>query len=145
MRAMPLTSRAMEWARRYLPAELLGTAATLLGAGAALVVWQSAAAGAVAGTWAEGLVFYGVIVARDLQARGRPSPSAALAALRDLLLEFGPAELLDCTIIRPTALYAGLALAPSPAIGLLVGKLVADMVFYLPTIASYELMRRGRA
>jgi hypothetical protein len=142
---MPMTGRAMGWLRRYLPAELLGTAATLLCAMAAMALWHNQAVAAVAGTWAENLAYYGLIVARDLRACGRRSPGAALATLRDIVLEFGPAELLDSALIRPAALYAGMALAPSFTLGIVAGKLAADLVFYLPTIISYELLRRGRA
>ena len=67
-----------------------------------------------------------------------------LVIVRDLLLEFGPAELLDSLLIRPAALATGLALVTPPALGALAGKLVADLLFYLPTIASYELIRRHR-
>lgn len=145
MVATPIThqSRALEWARRYLPAELLSLAVTLIIATAALALTGSQVAAALAGTWAEFLAYYGLIIARDLRAAGRPTPRKAAATLLRIALEFGPAELLDSLLIRPAALYAGLALAPAaPAAGLLAGKLAADLVFYLPTIASYELLRR---
>jgi hypothetical protein len=143
---MPITGRAMEWLRRYLPAELLSMVATLLCAMAAMALCHNQAVAAVAGTWAENLAYYGLIVARDLRASGRRSPGSALATLRDIVLEFGPSELLDSLLIRPAALYTGMALAPdAPATGLLAGKLAADLVFYLPTITSYELLRRRRA
>lgn len=64
---------------------------------------------------------------------------------RDLVLEFGPAELADSLVVRPVALTAGLAWIGPPALGALVGKLTADFLFYLPTITSYELLRRARA
>jgi hypothetical protein len=35
-----------------------------------------------------------------------------------------------------------MTLAPNPALGLVAGKLMADLVFYLPTIVGYELLRR---
>jgi hypothetical protein len=33
-------------------------------------------------------------------------------------------------------------LAPSPALGIIAGKLAADICFYVPAIVSYELLRR---
>jgi hypothetical protein len=41
-------------------------------------------------------------------------------------------------------MYTGLVLSPNTAIGVVAGKLAADLIFYLPTIASYELLRRHR-
>lgn len=137
--------RPIAWLCRYGPAELLSMAATVCASWLALALSDSVLVAAVAGTWAENLAYYGVIVGRELWVGGRPSVRAALRSLRDLLLEFGPAELLDSLLVRPAALAAGLALAPWPALGALAGKLVADVVFYLPTILSYELLRRRRA
>jgi hypothetical protein len=144
MSALTTTTGPAAWLRRYLPAELLAITATLAATGAALALTGSVLLAALAGTWAENLAYYGLMLARELRARGR-SPRAALAALRDLLLEFGPAELLDSLLVRPAALYLAMAAAPTPLLGAAAGKLAADLIFYLPTIASYELLRRRRA
>ncbi|HMQ32179.1 MAG TPA: hypothetical protein PKD53_15725 [Chloroflexaceae bacterium] len=145
MGTRPMKRRLAEWLRRYGPAELLSLAAILSASWLALALTDSVPIAALVGTWTEGLVYYGVMAGRELRARGRATPAAALRAARDLLLEFGPSELLDSLLVRPAALAAGLALAPSPALGALAGKLAADLVFYVPTIASYEQMRRWRA
>jgi hypothetical protein len=130
------------WLRRYGPAELLSLTATVCASWLALALSDSVLVAALAATWAENLAYYGLIVARELWAGGRPSGRAALRSLRDLLLEFGPAELLDSLLVRPTALAAGMALLPAPWLAALAGKLAADLVFYVPTIVSYELIRR---
>jgi pilus assembly protein TadC len=62
--------------------------------------------------------------------------------LRDLVLEFGPAEALDSLLLRPALMYAGILLAPNLALGVVAGKIAADICFYLPTILSYEWLRR---
>ncbi len=36
-----------------------------------------------------------------------------------------------------------LTIVPIPVFGALLGKLAADIVFYLPTILSYELLSRS--
>ncbi|WP_129675813.1 hypothetical protein [Candidatus Chloroploca sp. Khr17] len=100
---------------------------------------------AVAGTWAENAAYYGTIVMREVRGRQLPPPPAVLRMIRDLLLEFGPAELLDSFLIRPAMLAAGMALAPMPLVGTVAGKLVADLCVYPPTIVSYELLQRRRA
>lgn len=139
-------SRPMAWLRRYLPAEAVSMPVTVLATLATLELSGSLLLAAVVGTWSECLAYYAVIVWRELRARRCATLAGALGAVRDLLLEFGPAELLDSALVRPAAIAAALALIPAPALGAVVGKLLADALFYLPTIVSYELLRlRGRA
>ena len=60
---------------------------------------------------------------------------------RSLFLEFGPAELLDTGLLRPLAMGIGTTfLGWGP--GIVVGKLLADVTFYLPVIWMYERRRR---
>jgi hypothetical protein len=139
MDTRPVVDRIILWLRRYLPAELIGMLATLLCAWLAITLTSSAAAAAIAGTWGDNLGFYGIMLGREL---ARRSLRALPAILRDLVLEFGPATALDGLLLRPALLYAGVALTPHAAIGLLAGKLAADLVFFVPTIVSYELLRR---
>lgn len=135
------TRRCLVWLRRYGPSELLGTAVALAAAALAFELGGSVAA-AFAATWAEFLAYYGLMVWRTLRESGPFSPRTALITVRNLLLEFGPAELLDSMLIRPAALYAAISLAPMLALGTLLGKLVADVCFYVPTVIAYELRVR---
>ena len=135
--------RVMRWVRRYAPAEVAATAGALLGAlvGAALAGPVGAAIG---GDLGEGLAFYAVVVARELRAeRSAPHPRSLRRVLVDLLAEFGPAELLDSLALRPLAMYAGPHITGELLTGTLLGKVVADLVFYAIAAASYE--RRGPA
>jgi hypothetical protein len=125
------------WLRRYLPAELLGTPTALLCAWLVATLTGSPAAAAVAGTWGENLGFYGIMLGREL---GRQGVRALPSILRDLVLEFGPAEALDSMLLRPALMYAGVTLASSTALGIIAGKIAADVCFYAPAIASYELL-----
>lgn len=142
MATSTITSRPAEWLNRYGPPELLSLTTTLLVSWAVLALTGNVVLAAVAATWADGLAYYGVIVGRTLSAAGCRSPLAILAAARNLVLEFGPAEIFDSLLIRPAALSLGLTLIPWPAAGALAGKFAADVLFYLPTITSYELLRR---
>jgi hypothetical protein len=145
MAVVSVAGKLAIWIRRYGPSELLSLAATLSCSWLVLRVSDNIMLAAIAGTWAENLAYYGLMVWRELWADGRPSRTAALRSLRDLLLEFGPTELLDSLLVRPAVLAAGLAFASSPLLGALAAKLAADLVFYVPTIISYELIRRRRA
>ena len=43
--------------------------------------------------------------------------------------------------MRPASVYAGLVLVPHPALGMLAGKILADLSFYTPAILTHELQR----
>jgi hypothetical protein len=135
--------RALSWVRRYLPAELVATPSALLCAWGAGAWTGSTVAAAVAGAWGESLGFYGLMLARELRRRGRLH--ALPAVVRDLVLEFGPAEALDTLLVRPAFMHLGLTLLPDPVLGLVAGKLAADVGFYAPAIASFELLGYLRA
>jgi len=133
--------RIRVWLRRYLAAELVCTPAAVL-CGWSVGTLGSMAAAAVAASCVENLAFYGMMLRREL-AGGAGMP-ALPGILYKLVLEFGPAETLDTLVLRPALVYAGMILAPTPALGVIAGKIAADVCFYVPTIASYELMRRPR-
>jgi hypothetical protein len=150
--------RLAAWARRYLPAEVAGTALALAGAGVAYAVTGDRTVVALVGAWSENLGYYGTIGARDFaRARRRvdPAPGAAplepnrwrtlREVLAGLLLEFGPAEALDSVVVRPLAMFAAAQVVPEIGAAVLLGKLAADLVFYLPTIVAFELRRRTTA
>lgn len=136
-------NRPMVWLRRYLPSEALGVAAMLLGALMTHALTGNVVLTALVGSWLETLAYYGVFLVRALRTSERITFGLVRTTLRNLALEFGPAELLDSLVVRPAAIAAGLALAPHPVLGTLAGKLVADVVFYLPTILSFELLTRA--
>lgn len=62
--------------------------------------------------------------------------------LRNLLLEFGPAELLDSFILRPALLTLAMQLIADLPLALVTGKVAADLLFYTVTIGSVELRRK---
>jgi hypothetical protein len=136
--------RALTWLRRYGPAELIA----LLGALAGYVLLEAATASHVAAAYGaalgDNLGYYGFIVAREIGAKvvGRPHPvRGAVRVCRSLALEFGPAELLDSTIVRPACVAVATG-AFGMALGVLVAKVAADLAFYVPVITSFELQGR---
>ncbi|MEI5584270.1 MULTISPECIES: hypothetical protein [unclassified Agromyces] len=146
--------RVAEWVMRYLPLEVLGTLAAVGGSWAAYEASGSIVVAAIAGTVAEGVGYYALVVVRGIRGHlasrrvatidapaGRAAAAVALT-LRGMLAEFGPAEVLDTLVVRPALLVAAAAwLGPDPR-AWLVGKLAADAVFYAIAIASFELGRR---
>lgn len=136
--------RVTGWLRRYLPAEAVGTVCAVLGG--LLAGAGAPALAALGGAWGENAGYYGTMLARDLRARrareGRLTAGGALRTIRGLALEFGGAEVLDSFLVRPAALFAAITLTGSLPLGILLGKLAADLAFYLPAILGYELRRR---
>lgn len=132
-------ARAREWIRRYLPMELAGTACALAAAATVSRLGGGPAHAAVAGSVAETIGFYGV--AAFLVARTHPTRKLGRTA-RDLAVEFGPAEVLDTLLLRPGLMYLGARSVGDLTTGVLLGKLVADVAFYLLAIAGHEIGRR---
>jgi hypothetical protein len=103
------------------------------------------------GSFGEALGVYGSLVTREMiqepyVAGSQRQPFGVREVIRTcrrLFLEFGPAELLDTGPDSPPAM--GLKMyAFGSGVGIVVGKFLADIVFYLPVIWIYE-RRRGNA
>jgi hypothetical protein len=139
-------AKCTEWARRYLPAECIGLLGALVCGLMARSACDSTAVVALAGTWGENFGYYGTMLATEMRGgdtpvRGRPLRRIA-RAIRNLLLEFGGAECLDSLFLRPTAMYALSLWSGNLVAGIVAGKLVADVGFYIPAIIAYELRRK---
>jgi hypothetical protein len=143
------TPRLAEWRRRYGTAEVAGTVAAVIAALTVRRATGSIVAAAYAGTVAEAAWFYGVLLLREWKIEGREArkggferrPFRELA--RDLLLEFGPAEVVDGLMLRPLCLGLGLRFFGG-WIGVVLGKLAADLLFYGPVLAVFHWRRAGR-
>lgn len=133
------------WMKRYLPAEILGTA-SMLAAGLAVTLWTDAAAAvALAALLGETVGFYAVLAVSVYREQRSSASSRRRAVARTgmlLIAEFGPAEVLDTLLIRPIALVAGVWLLTDPVWGLLAGKIVADIVFYAIAAGAFTLTAR---
>jgi hypothetical protein len=121
------------WIVRYLPAEIVGTAAMVL-AGLAVTIWTDAPALIALAALAGEIVGFYVVLAITIYAEQAAIETGWRRAVgRTFLLlvaEFGAAELLDTFLIRPVALVVGVWLLPDPMWGLLAGKVFADVIFY---------------
>lgn len=134
------------WICRYLPAEIVGTAAMVFAGLAITAVTDNPALIALAALLGETLGFYGVLgitvygeQSGRLQNVGRGRTLLRTLAL--LLAEFGPSELLDSFLLRPAALVLGVLLL-GPLWGMIAGKVVADIVFYAIAAGAYLVTER---
>jgi hypothetical protein len=151
MHGVEMQAKLIEWLRRYLPLEIAATAFALLGGLGAATLTANGAIIAYAATWFENVGFYGVALWREVRGRlnGAPLTVAAVTPTlapsgRALLLEFGPAEVLDSFVIRPACMYALPKLTGSLTLGLIFGKFMADLAFYGLAIVAYEWLKRRR-
>jgi hypothetical protein len=148
----PRPAARHEWLRRYGPAEALALLASLTAFVLVEAVTDSRTAGVYAAALADSVGYYGFLVAREIRwgirrARGRGEAyerREAARSLRALLIEFGPAEALDLTIVRPACLALATG-ALGAAAGVLAAKILADLVFYVPVVSTYELTKRQRS
>ena len=140
-----------EWSKRYLPAEVVGSFTALTAAWAVYAISGSLVAAAIAGSIGESLGYYGCVAFRDLRRYNAQHRHHGLPERRwlvgtrtvgGMLIEFGPAELVDSFLARPFFMYLMPTLLHNLPGGLLVGKLAADVVFYSLAIASYELKKQ---
>ena len=142
-------AKGSEWLRRYGLAELVGVGSALAGSWTAYALTRSEVAAAYGGAIGENVGYYGVIVARDLTHAARAARAVGrslgvggvLRTARNLVLEFGVAELIDTWLVRPLAMGLGMRYFGRTA-GVIAGKLLADVAFYVPVIFAYELRRR---
>lgn len=124
-------SRARAWLRRYGHAELTALAGALAGYLLLEVTTGSRAAAAFGAAAGDNVGYYGLLLAREVLQR-----HSLRRSVRVLALEFGPAEALDTAFSRPACTALATALL-GPA-GVVAGKLIADIAFYVPVIATYE-------
>ena len=132
-----LPARLRRWLHRYGPAEIAAVATSYAGFAAASALGAPLVGAAYAAAMTENIGFYGVMA---VQAARAAPPGRRGRAVALLLVEFGPAELLDTFVLRPAAIGLTVWLL-GPALGILAGKLLADIVFYALAIATHEHLR----
>jgi len=142
--------KVKEWLCRYGPAELVGTIAAYTGFFLAKDAMNSLVVAAYVGTLGENVGFYGTMIVREVIADLRSARSEGNHyGIREigktaakLITEFGPAEALDSLVVRPATMSLGVKYF-GKEIGVGVGKIAADVIFYVPTIFSYELRKHS--
>ncbi len=105
---------------------------------------------AYAGSVMASVAFYLYIAFQDVrksvkehkEAEERYKATSFLKVLRNLIVEFGPAELIDLLVVRPFFMYLIPKLMSDFIIGTFIGKLIADVLFYLPAIIMYEIRKK---
>jgi hypothetical protein len=133
-----------------LPAELFATIGVFSGALITYELTGNTILAAYIGTIGDNLGYYTYITFHEIKVDKKEQKvnnkkygmSGFLKTSRSLLIEFGPGEALDSFIVRPAALILFPILLGNYVIGLIIGVLIADIIFYIPTIMSYELKKK---
>jgi len=138
------------WIKRYLPAEILGTISAVLVPTLFAVFSDSPWLIAFSGTIGENIGFYGAMIVQEVfqnkkkyhKEGRRYGWRGFLKSVRNIFIEFGVAETFDSLFLRPAAMYFGVSIFDNLQLGIFFGKILADVVFYIPAIISYELRKK---
>ena len=145
-------AKARDWVTRYGLAECAGVACALIVSAIVRRLTSNPIAAAYGAAWGETLGYAAVIAGRDAVAQMRGARAArtpwGVRSMGRLLagwsMEFGPSGLLDTLMTRPVCMGLGIRLL-GPVRGLVLGKLAADVLFYVPVVFMYERRRRSAA
>ena len=115
---MSWRQKGAEWLERYGVAEVVGLCTAVAGSFAARALTGSEIAAAYGGAMGENVGYYGVIIGREVVRDRRAAEAAdrrygmagAARTARNLLFEFGVAEVLDSAVLRPLSMGLGVRL-----------------------------------
>lgn len=138
-----------EWFDRYKYAELSATSAALASSQFSRIFDGLTIAYII--TFAEYFAFYGVIifiahknlVVSNQLSNTKTTLKEVLFLVRNLLLEFGYPSVLDFFIMRPFCMYWMPIVTGNYFMGILLGKISADAIFYVLAIFNYELLKKN--
>ena len=143
-------SNFKEWFDRYKYAELSATSAALASSQFSRIFDGLTTAYLI--TFAEYFAFYGVILfmaykklIETNRLLDKRTPSKEMMFLiQNLVLEFGYPAVLDLFFIRPFCMYWMPIVTGNYFMGIILGKITADSIFYGLAIVNYELIKRKR-
>ncbi len=145
-----MKNKFKKWIKRYLPAEILGTLTAIILATAVSFVTENVLIIALVSTWSENLGFYGTMIFQEVkesvQKHRKMNKHYGLVSfgksLRNIFLEFGVSETVDSLFLRPAVMFFTVTNIGNLQLGVLVGKVIADIIFYIPVIIIYELRKK---
>jgi hypothetical protein len=143
-------SNFKEWFDRYKYAEIAATSAALASSQFSRVFDGLTTAYLI--TFTEYFAFYGVILfmaykklVNTNRSLDKKTPLKEMVVLaQNLVLEFGYPAALDLFFIRPFCMYWMPILTGNYFMGIILGKITADSIFYSLAIVNYELIKRKR-
>ncbi|MEI8067332.1 MAG: hypothetical protein WCG91_00075 [Candidatus Shapirobacteria bacterium] len=134
-------SKIKEWLWRYLPTEIFATSTVLLVTTLVYFSTHNRIFAAYIGAISENLSYYGFMAIRDLK-KNKFTLTNFLKTFRNLIVEFGPSEILDTLVILPFCMYWFPVWIQNYSIGIVIGRFAANIVSYTLTIFSYESRKK---
>lgn len=139
-----------EWLKRYLPAEIVGTLTAVGAASITHVFSDNHLFIAYVGSLGEAVGFYSTVFIQHLLIVNNKrkvknelfSLTDLLKIIRTIVLEFGPAGIIDGLVLRPFFMYLFPLLLKNFTLGILLGKIAGDFTFYILVILSYEIREK---
>ena len=147
-----IKQKLKEWLKRYLPAEIVGTLTAVGAASITHVFSDNHLFIAYVGSLGEAVGFYSTVFIQHLlvanKKRELENKSFSVVGLykiiTSIVLEFGPAGIIDGLIVRPFFMYLFPLLLKNFTLGILLGKIAGDITFYMLVILSYEMKMLGK-
>lgn len=149
---MIVKRKMKEWLSRYLPGEIIGTVSAVTAASLAHWYTSNLIVVAYVGSLGEAIGFYSTVFIQQVVAvnklnKATPkifSFSDFTRIISTIFWEFGPAGLLDDLVLRPFFMYVFPGIVGNFTWGILIGKIVGDLSFYLLVILSYEIIKHKK-
>ena len=142
--------KTKEWFKRYLPAEIIGTVTAMGVASIVHFFYKNLIFTAYAGSFGEAIGFYSTIFIQNILLVCKKNKaddklfsfSDTTKIIGKIVLEFGPAGIIDGLVLRPLFMYLFPVLLKNFTLGILIGKIAGDFTFYILVILSYEISKR---
>ena len=133
-----------------MPADILSTVLSLATAWIIHRTTGDNVLTAFAGSAMASISFYGIITYNDVRKSLKHHRKhdlnygfvAYFKDLRNLIIEFGPSEILDVLAVRPFFMYLMPKVTGELLLGTFIGKMIADVVFFIPAIVMYEIRKK---
>lgn len=150
------TQKFKGWIRKFLPAEIVGTITAVGAAGITHLFSDNGIFIAYMGSLGEAIGFYATIIIQQIITYHKThltdkkpfSTREFSKIIANMILEFGPAGVIDGLLLRPFFMYIFPLLLTNFTLGIFIGKIVGDLAFYILVILSVEtktqLKKRNR-
>jgi len=134
-----------EWVKRYLWIEIIAILTAVISGNISQLIFDNLIISAFIATWIDTIAYYGLMAYQDLRLRKKKDKKlksiSYIKVVRNLLLEFGPAEYFDNVILRPFFLATTPYFISDYSLAIVIGSIIASIIFYIPTILGYEIRK----
>lgn len=141
-----------EWLNRYLPPEIIGTVTAIGVASIVHAFSENHILIAYSGSLGESVGFYSTVLIQNFIIANKKHTienkiitfSEFIKIFKNIVLEFGPAGLIDGLLLRPFFMVLFPVLLKNFTLGIFLGKIAGDITFYILVILSYEIRKKRK-